>query len=551
MKLSGNILAMVQHIHSFNNEQKRDQAHLEIYTDGRAPLPLPSKRPFQKTAPSRGSTIGGGSPKYKFKNIASEGTNIVYKTTPYFGEDVYKDTAWAGYQGPLVFKMPKEDSDELFKKLSDPRNAVAKYNTIHAGHQHPPAVLYQSSKGLGWMSPYFPSSRQATDDEIALEIVEQYKKTGRITYDAATDGNYLLVNLNCNGHEVCTSPHPERDDAGVSPSSYQVELVDVDVLVRHNKNPTALRETPSRLSPALGETVAPSAELNPLPGRSSPRSLSSRPSTAESLTTLEIDNLDDLYRETYWQNKTLNLLRPKTMEINQNLIYLDKQYKVTPELSDVFPRAELSYVLIKLLTPLRQNNHPLNKEMLESIKGMLPALESMDEGTQVAIIDGLILAEQLPPQRSGPTPPSIDKTFVEPHRPLSARPDRKLTPRGRISSFKEILESRQETELSETRRRLFISEELDSKPSARLSQSPYGLFQPSAVKPDDDKVVIKDMEEEERADTGIDDDRADGDKVVREGMDVDGQAGDGFDADGSKEDLKSTQSAFSIHSPKR
>jgi hypothetical protein len=214
-------------------------------------------------------------------------------------------------------------------------------------------------------------------------------------------------------------------------------------------------------------------------------------------------------------------------------------------LSDIFPRAELSYVLIKLLTPLRNNSHLLNRELLQSIKDMLPYLKSMDEGTQVAIIDGLIMAEQLPPQRSGPTPPSIDKTFVESHQPLSASPDSKSAPRRRVSSFAEILESPKETKLSETRKRLF-SDGLDSKPLARLSESPYALFQPSAVKPDD-KVVIIDMEGEERAETGLDDD----DKVAIEVMDVDGQAGDGFDDDGSREDLQSEQSAFSIHSPKR
>ena len=532
MNLHGQKFTEVQRLTSYTHERERDRPLTDTGMTSRVPTPPSSKRLFSKTEPPRVSTTtpstdvsGGGSRNYKFKYIASEGTNIVYKTTPFFREDVYKHTTWAGYQGPLVLKMPKEDNSELFRKISDPGYAVAKYNAIHTGHKHPPAVLYQSAKGLGWLSPYFPSSRQATDDEIALEIVEQYKKTGRITYDAATDGNYLLVNLNCNGHEVCTSPHPERDDKVVSPSSYRVELVDVDVVVRHNKSSTALREIPSRLSPSLGETVASSAELSTIPGSLSPGSGSLRPSTAESLTTSEMDTLDDLYRDTYWQNKALNLLRPKTMELNQNLIYLDKQYKVTPELSDIFPRAELSYVLIKLLTPLRQNNHLLNRELLQSIKDMLPYLKSMDEGTQVAIIDGLIMAEQLPPQRSGPTPPSTDKTFVEPQKPLSARPDRKLAPRRRVSSFTEILESQQETE---TRKRLF-SDGLDSKPIARLSESRYGLFQPSAVKPDDDKVAI----------------------TVMEVLEDEERVGDGVDDDGSREDLQSQQSAFSTHSPKR
>jgi hypothetical protein len=544
----------VQRLRRPSYEQDHQQISISSSAERLQPTPLHSHRPPQKTATpgiSSSSTTsdpttthghigvpltslrapissGGGATKpkekYKFEYIASEGTNIVYKTTTLFDDDIYAGTEWAGYQGPLVLKMPKDDSSELFKKLSDPRYAVHKYNAIHAGHQHPPAILYKSTRGLGWMSPYFPSARQASDEQIALEIVEQYKKTGRITYDAATEGNYLLVNLNCNGHEVCTSTHTKRDesisttvkdDSDAPPSGDTVELVDVDVVLRHNKSLTDLRaRTPS---PALGEPMPIPAALNRPPNKSS-RSPSSRPSSTDSLTASEIDTIDDLYRDTYWENQTLNLLRPKTMRINQNLIYLDKQYKANPELSRVFPRAELSFGLIDMLTPLREKDHHLNRELLQSIKDMLPVLNNFDLATQAAIIDGLALAELLP-QRNEPTPPAAEKALLEPHKP-SARVE------GKFSVQVPDDETLQEMEISSE-----TGSPIDHGSSLRSDKQRLSAFKGGLLYHPRTKKASEDNDDKEVEDMELDDSKVEESDVKR-----------------SVQKKDSAQSAFSDHS---
>ncbi|MBI2786019.1 MAG: hypothetical protein HYX60_06830 [Legionella longbeachae] len=117
------------------------------------------------------------------------------------------------YKGPWVLKYPIfSNVDKISNLMNDKERAVRVWNEIN---EHlPKAGLYKS----GWVAPFFENTRQATDAEVVLKLIDIYCATRRIILDAATLGNFL-TNL----------------DSG------EVILVDVDLAIRRSSSLTSMQ----------------------------------------------------------------------------------------------------------------------------------------------------------------------------------------------------------------------------------------------------------------------------------------------------------------------
>lgn len=121
--------------------------------------------------------------KYSWQAIGYGGYNRAWRSLT--DEQLVSGSSYAG---PWVLKHPTVSSKDLVSnEMNQKERGVRLWNEINK--DLPIAGLYKK----GWVAPYIQSSRQATDDEIALKLIEIYLDTRRIILDAATSGNFLTV----------------------------------------------------------------------------------------------------------------------------------------------------------------------------------------------------------------------------------------------------------------------------------------------------------------------------------------------------------------------
>ena len=114
------------------------------------------------------------------------------------------------YYQHWVIKKPKAfRTEELSQKMNAPARAVRIWNSLHP---NTPAIECQEMRG--WLAPY-KGSVEATDEEVAMQQLEDYRIHRRVFADACGYKNYLNVDG-------------------------QIECIDVDVS-RHRDSPIGQR----------------------------------------------------------------------------------------------------------------------------------------------------------------------------------------------------------------------------------------------------------------------------------------------------------------------
>lgn len=106
------------------------------------------------------------------------------------------------YHQYWVLKVPRAFGDcELSRKMNAPSRAVRIWNDMHP---YSPAIEYPQLGG--WLAPY-KGSIEATDEETALQQLEDYRLYRRIFADACGYHNYLNVNGKIECIDVDVSHH--------------------------------------------------------------------------------------------------------------------------------------------------------------------------------------------------------------------------------------------------------------------------------------------------------------------------------------------------------
>ena len=136
----------------------------------------------------------------KWRRLGGGGFNKTYVSTEPFPLTINGIT----YHQHWVLKVPLAHSDcELNRKMNAPSRAVRIWNSLHS---YSPAI--ECPELGGWLAPY-KGSIAATDEEIALQQLEDYRLYRRIFADACGDHNYLNVNgkIECIDVDVSYQPN--------------------------------------------------------------------------------------------------------------------------------------------------------------------------------------------------------------------------------------------------------------------------------------------------------------------------------------------------------
>jgi len=187
--------------------------------------------------------------------LATGSYNQVMRSVPDFSQALF--TADSNYRGPYVYKKPIVLAQDPFSGLNDSNRAVNIWHEINKDDPSSMAALYKD----GWVANYYPNNRQASDEEIAVELVNIYKKSGRIVFDAPTEGNVLVVD--------------ESDTVG---KKTKTKVVDVDLAMKRSESPLSRKYASNLINNQFAH---------------------------------------------YWSDPDLNRKFPKTLDIIQNLIYFE------------------------------------------------------------------------------------------------------------------------------------------------------------------------------------------------------------------------------------
>lgn len=103
------------------------------------------------------------------------------------------NTAYSSSNRQWVFKA-QHGAD----KTDHPNRSVRLWNEINASIS-PPADVAYGPNGEGWVCPYIHRTA-STDNEIALALLDIYKRTGRVIVDATAPNNFITQ---ADGKVVC------------------------------------------------------------------------------------------------------------------------------------------------------------------------------------------------------------------------------------------------------------------------------------------------------------------------------------------------------------
>lgn len=103
------------------------------------------------------------------------------------------NTAYRSSNRQWVFKVQHHAHE-----TDHPNRSVRLWNEINASIS-PPADVAYGPNGEGWVCPYIEGTA-STDSEIALALVDIYKRTGRIIVDATAPNNFITQ---ADGKVVC------------------------------------------------------------------------------------------------------------------------------------------------------------------------------------------------------------------------------------------------------------------------------------------------------------------------------------------------------------
>ncbi|CDZ76087.1 hypothetical protein BN59_00351 [Legionella massiliensis] len=184
------------------HSQQEDKV-LETREDLKFPHDLDTQ-PTQ-TEPLQPSTQSSSSSSYIWTVLGSGSYNKVWRSD--FSEPMPL-VLGESYPGPWVLKYPIPSGDSVTNAMNSSERAVRVWNEINS-QSLPKAGYYKK----GWVAPYITNTRPATDNEIALKLIDIFCKQRRIVIDAAIKGNFLT-----------------RNDTG------EVLLVDVDLALKRSNS---------------------------------------------------------------------------------------------------------------------------------------------------------------------------------------------------------------------------------------------------------------------------------------------------------------------------
>lgn len=121
-------------------------------------------------------------PSYLWTSIGNGSYNRVWKSNFTSPTTLVMDEP---YEGPWVLKYPIVSDNPVSNEMNKPSRAVRLWNEINS--HLPKAGLHK----LGWVAPFIPNTRKATDKEAAQRLIDIYCEQRRIVLDAATEGNFL------------------------------------------------------------------------------------------------------------------------------------------------------------------------------------------------------------------------------------------------------------------------------------------------------------------------------------------------------------------------